>query len=317
MVTHARPVLRLGTRGSALARWQAERVRELLHGRGVKADLVIVRTFGDEGGGPPDVPRDPTVAVKRLFTKEIEDALLARRIDLAVHSLKDLAAVQPDRLVLAACPERADPRDVLVSRDGRGLFDLREAARVGTSSVRRRAALLAARPDLVVVPMRGNVPTRLHKLETDELDGVVLAAAGLTRLGVAVPWAALEPDVVTPAPGQGALAVQCRDDDPDTLLHARPLDDPAVGAQIRAERAALARLEGGCQAPIGALCRTEGSGLVLDVRVYALDGSRVLHARVTVDPGDPEAAGRDAADRLLADGAGELIGAARAGGANG
>lgn len=318
MATHARPVLRLGTRGSDLARWQAERVRALLGRRGVGTDLVVIRTSGDEvTGGPPDPPRGPATAVKRLFTKEIEQALLEDRIDVAVHSLKDLAAVLPDGLTIAAYPERTDPRDSLVSPAGLRLERLTRGGRVGTASVRRRAALLAARPDLEIVPIRGNVPTRLRRLDADGLDAIVLAAAGLERLRVDARSVPLSPDVVTPAPGQGALAVQCRADDADTLLHLRPLDDARVRAQVEAERAALARLEGGCQAPIGALCAGDDGGLVLDVRVYAPDGSQTLHARTAIDEQAPERGGREAAEHLLREGAGELIAAARERGGDG
>lgn len=300
-------VLRIGTRRSTLARWQAERVRSLLAARGVRAELVPIATSGDEERTA--APKD--VSAKALFTKELEEALLGGRIDLAVHSLKDLLIEQPPGLVLAVFPEREDPRDALVSAGGASLDELPAGARVGTSSARRRAALATARPDLEVVPLRGNVPTRIRRVDEQAVDAAVLALAGLIRLGVAGRARPLDPHVVLPAAGQGALAVQVRA--ADAIVHGAvaPLDDRAVRTAIAAERAALAGLETGCDVPVGALCRSDGANLVLEVAVYAVDGRPPLTVRVPVDRSEPTGAGRAAAVQLLRDGAAERIRAAQ------
>lgn len=302
--------LRLGTRGSDLARWQANRVRDLLAARGVTVELVTIRTSGDEGSRSPAAPG---TTGKGLFTKEIEDALLERRIDLAVHSLKDLSAELPAGLVIAAYPEREDTRDALVSVRGGGVTDLPRGAKVGTSSLRRRAALLAARGDLEIVTLRGNVPTRVKKVGQkgqaghQPLEGVVLALAGLKRLGLAEGAVPLHPDRFPPAPGQGALALEARAGDEPVLDLLRPLDQPAVRRAVEAERAALAELEGGCQAAIGAYCDDGPDGLVLKVRVFAPDGSRALSARGPVNAADPAGSARLVARDLIAQGARELV----------
>jgi len=306
-VTTLTRALRIGTRGSDLALWQARRVQALLAAREVPADLVAIHTSGDEGGrGRPA----PGTTGKGLFTKEIEDALLAERVDLAVHSLKDLTAELPRGLAIAAYPEREDPRDALVSSRGGSVPDLPRGARVGTSSLRRRAALLAARSDLKIVALRGNVPTRVKKVGRDGLDAAVLALAGLKRLGLDALAVPLSPDWFPPAPGQGALAIEARADDGPVLDLLRPLDQPAVRCAVEAERAALAELEGGCQAAIGAFCEHGGEGLVLHVRVFAPDGTRHLSAAGPVDSGDPATSGRMVAHDLLRQGARELIRAA-------
>lgn len=304
--------IRIGTRGSALARWQAERVRVLLEARGVTCEIVPIRTSGDAGATPR-----AGLAVKGLYTKEIEEALLARRIALAVHSLKDLLIDLPDGLVLAAFPERTDPRDALVTRDGCSLTQLPAGARIGTSSVRRGAALRAARPDLRIVSLRGNVPTRVRKVQDGVVDAAVMALAGLSRLGLTERAVPLDPDVVVPAPGQGALAVQTRADDGPVGEVLAAIDQPAVRAAVEAERAALATLETGCNVPIGALCRESGDSLILRVTVYAADGRRQLSAVAPVDRAYPEAAGRAAAQELLDRGARALIDEAVRGAAGG
>jgi hydroxymethylbilane synthase len=303
-VTPSTAPLRLGTRGSELARWQANRVRDLLAARGVTVELITIRTSGDEGGGARPAPG---TTGKGLFTKEIEDALLDRRIDLAVHSLKDLSAELPRGLLIAAYPEREDARDALVSARGGGVTDLPRGARVGTSSLRRRAALLAARRDLDIVTLRGNVPTRVDQVGKNGLEAAVVALAGLKRLGLAERAVPLQPEWFPPAPGQGALAIEARTDDGPVLDLLRPLDQPAVRNAVEAERAALAELEGGCQAAIGAYCDVGGEGLVLKVRVFAPDGTRALSARGPVSPEDPAASGRLVARDLIAQGAGELV----------
>jgi hydroxymethylbilane synthase len=305
----ATTVLRIGTRGSDLARWQATRVRALLAERGVSAELVTIRTSGDEGGR---VPAAPGGSGKGLFTKEIEDALLAGRIDLAVHSLKDLSVELPRGLTIAAYPEREDFRDALVGLPGATLAGLPAGAKIGTSSLRRRAAVLATRRDLEIVPLRGNVPTRVNKVGRDGLVAAVLAMAGLTRLGLAAGAVPLDPALFPPAPGQGALALQARDDDRRVLDALGPLDDAVVRCAVVAERAALAALEGGCQAAIGAHCHSAGATLMLHVTVFAPDGSRTLTAAGTLDPAAPATGGQAVAADLLAAGAKELIRAGEA-----
>ncbi len=282
-------------------------MQELLGALGVTAELVTIRTSGDEGSSARPAPG---ATGKGLFTKEIEDALLGARIDLAVHSLKDLSAELPRGLVIAAYPEREDPRDALVSASGWNLPALPRGARVGTSSLRRRAALLAARSDLEIVTIRGNVPTRVNKVGRDGLDAAVLALAGLKRLGLAKGAVPLALDWFPPAPGQGALALEARADDGHVLELSRPLDQPAVRCAVEAERAALAELEGGCQAAIGAFCEYGRDGLVLHVRVFAPDGTKQLSSRGPVDPGDPAASGRAVARDLVLRGARDLIRAA-------
>jgi hydroxymethylbilane synthase len=299
--------LRIGTRGSELARWQATRVRELLGARGVGADLVIIRTSGDEGANPR---RAPGSTGKGLYTREIEDALLERRIDLAVHSLKDLTTELPPGLTIAAYPERDDVRDALVTAGGGALSDLPRGARVGTSSLRRRAALLAVRSDLTVVSIRGNVPTRVKQVGRDGLDAAVLALAGLRRLGLLEGAVPLDPHAVPPAPGQGALALEVRAGDRAVMDCLRPLDDAAVRCAVEAERAALAELEGGCLAAIGAFCESGRDGLALHVRIFAPDGTHALAANGMVNPREPASSGRQVALDLLRRGARDLVRAA-------
>lgn len=304
--------IRIGTRGSALARWQAQRVQQLLAGLGVSAELVIIRTSGDRRSLPRPEPGETG---KGLFTKEIEEALLAGEIDLAVHSLKDLPSEIVAGLTLAAFPEREDPRDALVTTGGWSLDRLPRGARLGTSSLRRKAALLAARNDLTIVELRGNVPTRVARVGRD-LDGAVVALAGLRRLGLEARALPLDVDILPPAPGQGALAVEARCDDGATLSIAQALDNPAIRMAVEAERAALRELEGGCRAAIGAYCApdTSGGGWVLSVKVFSPDGSRCLSSQVPVDQRKPADSGRAAARDLLSRGAGELIRAAATGG---
>jgi hydroxymethylbilane synthase len=288
--------LRLGTRGSRLAlsqsQWVAERLEAVAEG--VTVELVEIRTSGDRFG---DVPLTPELG-RSFFTKEIEDALLAREIDLAVHSLKDLASVVPTGLRLAAIPQREDPRDALVSRAG-GLAELPPGARVGTGSPRRIDFLSHARPDLTTVPQRGNVPTRVRAVDEGELDAIVLAAAGLRRLGMADRITELlDPETMMPAAGQGALAVQIRDDDEATAAIVVPLDHSPSRAEVAAERSCLRRLEAGCQAPVGVLARVSGS--TLSVRAAAVAPAGVVRAEATAARfGLAEDAGASVADMLL------------------
>ncbi len=298
-----RTALRLGTRGSPLAltqsRWVAERV-----GRegGPVVELRRIRTSGD-------AMRDRPLADhggKGLFTRALDDALLAEEVDLAVHSLKDLPADLPDGLAIVAIPEREDPRDVLVGAQGRdmALQTLPAGTRVGTGSLRRVALLRALRPDVEVVPLRGNVDTRIRRVDDGQLDAVVLAAAGVRRLG----WTGriaeyLEPGSWVPAPGQGALAVVARLDDPHVRRWLEDLDHVPSRAQAEAERALLRALEADCRLPVAALGLSFGSGLRLRALVASPDGRRLVRAEGTGSGGDPHGLGRRVADLLLERGA--------------
>jgi len=303
---------KLGTRGSKLAMWQAEWVKRALAGAGVAAELVIIKTRGD---AEVDRPLHELEG-KGFFTKEIEDALRDGRIDVAVHSLKDLPTSLPAGLVLAAVPQRADPAEALVTRE-RGVTSIAElaaGARLGTSSLRRVAQVRYLRADLDIVPLRGNVPTRVQKVKEgrDGLDAALLAGAGLERLDLQGQIAArLDPLDVMPAPGQGALGLEVRADDRKARDTLAPLEDPASARQVAAERSLLAALGGGCQAPVAAYCgkRDTGSGReVLYGRVTAQDGSVQITASTEIDVREPAAAGVRVAALLRAQGASKLLG---------
>ena len=301
--------LRLGTRGSALAMWQARHVAELI-GRQPGAppvELIQIRTEGDVR---TDVPLW-AVGGRAFFTKEIDRALLGGEVDIAVHSLKDLSTVLEDGIALAAALPREDPRDALVSRDGLLLSDLPAGAKVGTSSLRRRAFLARARPDVQQLELRGNVPTRIERLRKGDYDAIILAAAGLRRLGlegnISEP---LSTDTFPPAVSQGVIGVCARANDAATLRWLAALDDPAARFASTAERALLRRLEGGCQVPLGALGTLSGATtLRLQAAVCALDGSRMLAARGEAAATLESATflGQKLADELLSKGAAELI----------
>jgi hydroxymethylbilane synthase len=292
-------VIRLGTRGSTLALAQCRSVADLLGGAPA-TEIVPMRTEGDRLADA----RLAVVGGKGLFVREIEEALLRGEIDLAVHSLKDLPAEPPPGLVLAAFPPREDPRDVLVTKAPATLDTLPAGARVGTSSPRRRALLLAARPDLVVEPIRGNVDTRLRKLGEGDWSAVVVAAAGLRRLGLVPAHAAvLDPDVFVPAVGQGVIAVEARADDRATLALLARADDVPTRACALAERAYLARLGASCHTPMAAHARLDGRTLRMSAVVASEDGRQVLRAAATAPAGEAEGLGRGLADTLLAQGA--------------
>jgi hydroxymethylbilane synthase len=281
-------VIRVATRASTLARWQAERVGSLL---GNDVEYVLVSTTGD---------RDQTsdlhaIGGQGVFTKEVQQAVLDGRADVAVHSAKDLPPATPPGLSLAAIPERGDARDALV---GCRMTELPTAARVGTGSVRRRAQLAAARPDLTFGPLRGNIETRLRKRGEMGYDAVVVAYAALERLGLdAEASEVLEPNVLLPQVGQGALAAECRADDWQTAARLRAIDDRAARRTVEAERAFLAELGGGCNLPCGGLATLTADGtIVLDALLASLDGHVVLRTRVEGD--EPNAVGRRAADDL-------------------
>jgi hydroxymethylbilane synthase len=305
--------LKLGTRGSELALWQAEWVKAALARCGVAAELEIIKTQGDT-----DVDRPlHLLEGKGFFTKEIEQALVDARIDIAVHSLKDLSTRLPEGLALGAVPQRADPAEVLVTRGAGGgiasLAGLASGVRIGTSSLRRTAQIRYLRADLDIVPLRGNVPTRLRKVREgqDGLDAALLARAGLERLGLAKDAGArLDPLEVMPAPGQGALGLEVRADDRKARAALAPLEDAMSARAVTAERALLAALEGGCQAPVAAYCgsREQGAGSRVFGRVTAQDGSVQITASADMDERDPAAAGAQVADLLRAHGASKLLG---------
>ena len=295
--------LRLGTRGSALARAQTALVVGVLgraHPELTAAgalETVVIRTTGDRVTDRPLAE----IGGKGLFCKELEAALLERRIDLAVHSVKDLPTWLPTGLVLGAVLARGDPRDVLISRDGAGLDGLPAGAVVGTASPRRQAQLLARRPDLRVVNFRGNVDSRLRKLAAGEVDATLLALAGLERLGVAPAGASvLAPEVMLPAVGQGAIGIECRADDAPALGLLAAIDDPRSAICIAAERALLAALDGSCHTPIAGHARCEGGQLRLDALVARPDGSECLRTTRQGALADGEALGRAAGLELKA-----------------
>ena len=286
--------LRIGSRGSQLARWQANHIAALLRARGHEVDIEIIKTTGDK---ITDVAL-AKVGTKGMFTKEIEEALAADRVDLAVHSLKDLPTEISPGFAIAAITQRVDPRDVFCSRKYTALGALPKAARVGTSSLRRQAQLKALRSDLDIHPLRGNVDTRLAKLEAGEYDAVILAAAGLNRLGKTELIRQVIPiETMCPAAGQGALGIEARAGDSTVLQALAFLDDSAARATTACERALLGRLGGGCQVPIGASAEVRNGRLHLLAVVARPDGSQVL--RESADGNDPVQLGESVGDTLL------------------
>ena len=294
----------IGTRGSALARAQSEMVAADLRSHGHDAELEIFVTRGDR----EQHATVPELGGKGLFTAELEQALLDGRIQVAVHSLKDLPTADAEGLVLGAIPPREDHRDALVSKGHLTFAALPRGARVGTASLRRRALLREARPDLAIEPLRGNVDTRVRKALEGELDAVVLAAAGLRRLGRAEVIAETL-DAFLPAPAQGALGIQTRADNDEVLAALAVLHCDATARCVTAERALLNVLEGGCSVPVGALGQVDEQGVVhLRGLVAAVDGSRVLRAEAR--GWDPRALGEDVAEKLREQGAQEILDAA-------
>jgi len=290
----------IGSRGSQLALWQARWIEARLTSLGAECRIEIIRTTGDK---ITDVPL-AKVGSKGLFTKELEEALLVGVIDVAVHSLKDMPTDLPAGLSLRAVPEREDFHDALI---GRKLEDLSRGARVGTSSLRRAAQLRAVRPDLDVANLRGNLDTRLRKLDEGQYEAIVLAAAGLRRLGWAERITELLPvEVMCPAVGQGALAIETREDDGEAARLCSKLEHPDTRAAITAERAVLGSLGGGCQVPIGANATVENRTVRLRAVVIAPEGDRVVHGERTGPMSDAEALGRDLGQELIANG-GRLI----------
>jgi hydroxymethylbilane synthase len=300
-------MLVIGSRGSQLALWQANYVKERLEGRGEECRIEIIKTAGDKFTDVPlaQVGGQAGGGGKGIFTKEIEEALLDRRIDLAVHSMKDLPTELPKCLTVAAIPQRADPNDAII---GGKLRNLKLGAIVGTSSLRRIAQLRRLRPDLNIQAIRGNVDTRINKVERGEFDAIVLAAAGLRRLG----WGDIisevfRPDIMCPAVGQGALAIETLDTGAGYDASA-PLDDPWTRLPVTAERAMLAELGGGCQVPIGAFGTLDNTELFLTGAVFAPDGSAMIRYTATGECTKPGELGRNVAQVLLKRGAQALLG---------
>ncbi|NDL57717.1 hydroxymethylbilane synthase [Phytoactinopolyspora mesophila] len=328
------PALRLGTRGSRLALAQSRSVAEALTAAsGLEVDLVEITTFGDTSDEPL-----ATIGGTGVFVSALREALLAGEVDFAVHSLKDLPTGAAEGLTLAAVPPRADPRDVLCARDHLTLGELPPGSKIGTGSPRRAAQLRALGLDLEVVPVRGNVDTRLSKVADGILDGVVLAHAGLSRLGLLdAVTEVLDPIQVLPAPGQGALAVECRSTDTELIDKIAVLDDPMTRLAVTAERVVLARLEAGCSAPVGAYAvtaegedtqdeelsgtpeasratsETAGSAVFMELyirgAVVSDDGAVTIRKSVTGPVGEAEQLGRALAQEMLDDGAGTVVGA--------
>jgi len=295
-------ILRIGTRGSMLAKWQAESVRKkLFAASGMEAEIVIIKTSGDKMQQAPLTQ----IGGKGIFIKELEEALLEESIDLAVHSVKDVPTDIPSRLMFPAVCRRDDVRDCLV---GSTLANLRRGARVGTSSLRRQAQLRHLRPDLDLRDLRGNVDTRLRKVESGEYEAVMVAKAGLDRLGLSQRISeVLSPEICMPAVGQGAIAVECRLKDTEAGDLLAPLDDAETRTAIIAERALLSALQGGCQVPMGAWARIERSELLLDACVCSVDGAQYVKQRATAPPDQAVQLGEHMARVLIEAGAQSIL----------
>ena len=297
--------IRIGTRGSMLAKWQAEFVRRrILEVTGVDAEIVIIRTTGDKLQQTPL----SQIAGKGVFTKELEEALLEEQIDLAVHSVKDIPTEVPSRLCFPVICRREDSRDCVVAAKGETLAGLRQGARIGTSSLRRQAQIRHVRPDLDVRDLRGNVDTRLRKVASGEYDAILLAKAGLDRLGCSNRISeVLTPEVCMPAVGQGALGIQARLKDSEIADALAPLDDHETRQSIVAERALLGALEGGCQVPLGAWARFERGELAMDAVVCSPDGIQYIRQRATGPPEQARELGQRMAQMLIDAGAREIL----------
>ena len=297
--------LRIGTRGSILARWQAEFVRQqLFQLSGVEAEIVIVKTTGDQMQQAPL----SQIGGKGIFIKELEEALLEESVDLAVHSVKDIPTDTPGRLHFPAVCRRDDVRDCLLSNQGTPLAGLKQGARLGTSSLRRQAQLRHYRPDLDIRDLRGNVDTRLRKVESGEYDAIVLSKAGLDRLG----WTQkitepLSTNISLPAVGQGAIAIQARLKDQEAADILGRLDDPETRTVIIAERALQAALQGGCQLPLGAWARMERGELVLEAVVCSVDGVQYVRQKATAPPEQAAELGQRMAQMLIEGGAQDIL----------
>tara|TARA_B100000315_G_scaffold76786_1_gene70188 strand:- start:10760 stop:11713 length:954 start_codon:yes stop_codon:yes gene_type:complete len=298
--------IKIGSRGSALALWQANWVRDSLLKKYPELTVTIVKitTSGDRF---LDVPLS-TVGGKGLFTKEIEEALLDHRVDIAVHSMKDVPAILPEGLSIDVITEREDPRDVLISKGNIALRDLPQGARVGTSSLRRQAQLLRFRPDLEIAPLRGNVGTRINKLKNNSLDAIVLAAAGVKRLQ----WEDkiseyIDTEICLPAIGQGALGLEIRTNDKKILHHINSFDHQKTHTALTAERVLLKKLQGGCQIPIAAFGEVSEKNIKLTAMVSSIDGKRFIKEFDIASLNKAEQLGLDIAEKLLSNGADKIV----------
>lgn len=305
-------LLRIGSRGSKLALWQAEHIRErLLRECKIDAEIVVIKTSGDNFQAAAVAELSGEVGGKGIFIKEIEDALLDGRIDLAVHSMKDVPTETPRGLCFPAVTKREDPRDCLVSRQGESLANLPHGALVGTCSLRRQSQLRHYRPDLRVADLRGNVDTRIRKLEAGEFEAILVAKAGLDRLGLSAKITeVIPPDVILPAVGQGALVIESRESEAALRETLTSFDDEETRAAITAERALLAELEGGCQVPLGAWARQENGSLRLDAAVLSADGRECIRRGAAAqcrNRTDGEALARRLARELIDAGADRLL----------
>src|ERR1700722_13464650 len=297
--------LRIGTRGSLLAKWQAEFVRkQIFQNSGIEGEIIIIKTTGDK----KQQSALSQIGGKGIFIKELEDALLDESIDIAVHSVKDIPPEVPPGMSFPAICRREDVRDCLVSGNGATLASLRQGARVGTGSLRRQAQLRHSRPDLDVRDLRGNVDTRLRKVESGEDDAVMLAKAGLDRLGLSDRITeTMSPEVFLPAVGQGAVAVECRLKDTEASDLVSGLDDAETRTAIIAERALLSALHGGCQVPLGAWARIERGDLVLEACVCSVDGRQYIKQRATATPEQAAELGGHMATLLMEAGAQNIL----------
>jgi hydroxymethylbilane synthase len=299
--------LRIGSRGSILARWQAEFVRkQIFQKTGVEAEIVIIKTSGDKMQQMPLT--QIASAGKGVFIKELEEALLEESVDLAVHSVKDIPTDTPGRLHFPAVCRRDDVRDCLISNNGQGLAQLKQGARVGTSSLRRQAQLRHHRPDLDIRDLRGNVDTRLRKVERGEYEAIVLSKAGLDRLG----WSqkiteALSTEISLPAVGQGAIAIESRVSDTDANEILGQMDDEETRVAIIAERALLSTMQGGCQVPLGAWARLERGELVMDAVVCSVDGEQYVRQKLSGPPAEAAQLGEKMAQLLIDGGAKSIL----------
>jgi hydroxymethylbilane synthase len=304
--------LRIGTRGSTLALWQANHIADRLSQlHEVETELIRIRTSGDRMQSAPVAQINEQIGAesgKGIFIKELEDALLAGSIDLAVHSMKDVPTEIPDGLVFPAITHREDPRDCLISRTGRSLKGLPEGARVGTSSLRRQAQLRHNRADLNVLDLRGNVDTRMKKLDAGDFDAIVLAVAGVNRLGATSRVTqVMNADVMLPAVGQGALGIETRMADDRTRELIKALDDADSRACVTAERALLHELQGGCQVPLGAWAQLRGGELQMEAAVFSADGREFVRREERGSASDPAALGRRLGQVLIEAGAGKIL----------
>ena len=296
----------IGTRGSKLALWQAEHIAGRIRERypAIEVTLKKIVTTGDK---ILDVPL-AKIGGKGLFTKELENAMLSGEIDLAVHSLKDMPTELPEGLMLAAITTRADACDAFVSLRYASLEELPQGAKVGTSSLRRRAQILKYRPDLQTVDLRGNLDTRIKKLENQEMDAIILAAAGLKRLGLEkYITQILSAEICLPAVGQGALAIETRQDDPEVLSVLEFLNDSGTIAAVTAERAYLREVQGGCQVPVGVYGQINGDQLLLEATILKIDGTREVRAQMSASCSEAEELGVKLAQQMLAAGGKEIL----------